>query len=83
MLCDFGYNDPEQLKTFNLTNSKMGIHLDSNKVAGVDASTGSLGHGIPIAAGTAIAARVLGKDYYTYVVTGDGELDEGSNWEVL
>ena len=83
VLCDFGYNDPEQLKTFNLTNSKMGIHLDSNKVAGVDASTGSLGHGIPIAAGTAIAARVLGKDYYTYVVTGDGELDEGSNWEGL
>lgn len=83
VLCDFGWNDMEQLKTFNLTNSKMGIHLDSNKVEGVDASTGSLGHGIPIAAGTAIAARVLGKDYTTYVVTGDGELDEGSNWEGL
>ena len=83
VLCDFGWNDMEQLKTFNLTNSKMGIHLDSNKVEGVDASTGSLGHGIPIAAGTVIAARVLGKDYYTYVVTGDGELDEGSNWEGL
>lgn len=83
VLCDYGWNDPEQLKTFNLTNSKMGIHLDSNKVEGVDASTGSLGHGIPIAAGTAIAARVLGKDYTTYVVTGDGELDEGSNWEGL
>lgn len=83
VLCDYGFNDPDQLKTFNLTNSKMGIHLDSNKVVGVDASTGSLGHGIPIAAGTAIAAKVLGKDYYTYVVTGDGELDEGSNWEGL
>ena len=83
VLCEYGWNDMEQLKTFNLTNSKMGIHLDSNKVVGVDASTGSLGHGIPIAAGTAIAARVLGKDYTTYVVTGDGELDEGSNWEGL
>ena len=83
VLCDFGWNDMEQLKTFNLTNSKMGIHLDSNKVVGVDASTGSLGHGIPIAAGTAIAARVLGKDYYTYVVTGDGELDEGECWEAF
>lgn len=83
VLCDKGFNDPEMLKTFNLSGSKMGIHLDSNKVVGVDASTGSLGHGIPIAAGTAIAARVLGKDYYTYVVTGDGELDEGSNWEGL
>ena len=81
VLCDFGYNDMEQLKTFNLTNSKMGIHLDSNKVIGVDASTGSLGHGLPIAAGTALAARVLGKKYITYCLTGDGELDEGSNWE--
>lgn len=48
VLVDFGWNDPEQLKTFNHTNSKMGIHLDSNKVVGVDASTGSLGHGLPI-----------------------------------
>ena len=81
VLCDFGYNDPEQLKTFNLTNSKMGIHLDSNKVVGVDASTGSLGHGLSIALGTALAARVLGKDYKTYCILGDGECDEGSNWE--
>ncbi|MCL2509044.1 MAG: transketolase [Oscillospiraceae bacterium] len=81
LLCDFGYNDMEQLKTFNLTNSKMGIHLDANKVVGVDASTGSLGHGMPIAVGMAFAAKVLGKDYMTYCLTGDGELDEGSNWE--
>ncbi|HCD90883.1 MAG TPA: transketolase, partial [Ruminococcaceae bacterium] len=65
--------DPEQLKTFNHTNSKMGIHLDSNKVVGVDASTGSLGHGLPIAVGTALAARVLGKDYKTYCILGDGD----------
>ena len=81
VLCDFGYNDKEQLKTFNLTNSKMGIHLDSNKVVGVDASTGSLGHGLSIALGTGLAARVLGKDYKTYCILGDGECDEGSNWE--
>jgi len=81
VLVDFGWNDPEQLKTFNHTNSKMGIHLDSNKVVGVDASTGSLGHGLPIAVGTALAARVLGKDYKTYCILGDGECDEGSNWE--
>ena len=81
VLCDFGYNDPEQLKTFNLTNSKMGIHLDSNKVVGVDASTGSLGQGLSIALGTALAAKVLGKDYKTYCILGDGECDEGSNWE--
>ncbi len=81
VLVDKGFNDPEQLKTFNLSNSKMGIHLDSNKVVGVDASTGSLGHGLSIALGTALAARVLGKDYKTYCILGDGECDEGSNWE--
>lgn len=81
VLCDKGFNDPEMLKTFNLSGSKMGMHLDSNKVVGVDASTGSLGHGVSIAAGTALAARLMKKDYLTYVVTGDGELGEGSNWE--
>ena len=81
VLCDKGFNDPEMLKTFNLSGSKMGMHLDSNKVVGVDASTGSLGHGASIAAGTALAARILKKDYLTYVVTGDGGLGEGSNWE--
>ncbi len=80
-LCDLGFNDVEQLKTFNLTNSKMGIHLDSNKVVGVDASTGSLGHGLPIALGTALAAKVQGKTYKTFCILGDGECDEGSNWE--
>jgi transketolase len=83
VLCDKGFNDPEMLKTFNLSGSKMGMHLDSNKVVGVDASTGSLGHGGSIAAGTALAARILGKDYLTYIVTGDGELGEGSNWEAF
>lgn len=81
VLCELGFNDKEQLKTFNLTNSKMGIHLDSNKVIGVDASTGSLGHGLPIAVGTGLAARVLGKDYKTYCILGDGECDEGEVWE--
>ena len=81
VLVDKGFNDPEQLKTFNLTNSKMGIHLDSNKVVGADASTGSLGHGLSIAAGTGLAARIKGKDYKTFCVLGDGECDEGSNWE--
>lgn len=81
VLCDLGFDDKEELKTFNLTNSRFGMHLDSNKVVGVDASTGSLGHGLSIAVGTALAARVRGKDYMTYCVMGDGELDEGSNWE--
>jgi len=81
VLCDLGWNDLEQLKTFNHTNSLMGMHLDSNKVVGVDASTGSLGHGLSIAVGMALAAKVLGKTYKTYCILGDGECDEGSNWE--
>lgn len=81
LVCHLGFDDKEKLKTFNLSNSTMGIHLDSNKVKGVDASTGSLGHGLSIALGTALAARVLGKDYKTYCILGDGECDEGSNWE--
>ena len=81
VLCDLGFNDKELLKTFNLSNSTMGIHLDSNKVVGVDASTGSLGHGMSIAVGTALAAKVTGKDFKTYVLLGDGECDEGSNWD--
>ncbi len=79
--CHLGIDDKEKLKTFNLSNSTMGIHLDSNKVKGVDASTGSLGHGLSIALGTALAAKVLGKDYKTFCILGDGECDEGSNWE--
>ena len=81
LVCHVGFDDKEKLKTFNLSNSTMGIHLDSNKVKGVDASTGSLGHGLSIALGTALAAKVLGKDYMTYCILGDGECDEGSNWE--
>ena len=81
LVCHIGFDDKEKLKTFNLSNSTMGIHLDSNKVKGVDASTGSLGHGLSIAHGTALAAKVLGKDYKTFCILGDGECDEGSNWE--
>jgi transketolase len=81
VLVDKGFEDKEKLKTFNLSGSTMGIHLDSRKVRGVDASTGSLGHGLSIALGTALAARVRGKDYKTYCILGDGELGEGANWE--
>ncbi len=81
LVCYVGFDDKEKLKTFNLSNSTMGIHLDSNKVKGVDASTGSLGHGLSIALGTALAAKVQGKDYKTFCILGDGECDEGSNWE--
>lgn len=81
VLADLGFIAKEDLKTFNLTGSKLGIHLDANKVPGVDASTGSLGHGLPMALGMALAATRLGEDWKTYCILGDGECDEGSVWE--
>lgn len=81
ILCDLGYFPVDELKIFNLTGAKVGMHLDCNKVKGADCSTGSLGHGISLAVGFALAGRVNGIDYMNFVLTGDGELNEGSNWE--
>lgn len=81
VLADKGYFDKALLKEYNHTGSKLGMHLDSTKVPGVDASTGSLGHGLPIALGMALAARLQKKDYTTYCLLGDGECDEGVVWE--
>lgn len=81
VIADKGYFDKELLKEYNHTGSKLGMHLDSTKVPGVDASTGSLGHGLPIALGMALAARLQKKDYITYCLLGDGECDEGVIWE--
>lgn len=81
VLVDYGYMPIEELKIFNLTGAKIGMHLDSNKVKGVDFSTGSLGHGISLGVGAALAARFKGQDYMTFVLCGDGEMNEGSNWE--
>ena len=55
----------------------------SHGVSGVEVSTGSLGHGLPIGAGIALAAKRGGLGYRTFVLVGDGELDEGSNWEAM
>ena len=81
VLVDRGFMPEEELKIFNLTGAKIGMHMDCNKVRGVDCSTGSLGHGLSLAVGFALAGRVNGIDYMNYVLTGDGELNEGSNWE--
>ena len=81
LYAQLGLVDKEDLKTFNLTGSKLGIHLDCHKVKGLEASTGSLGHGSALALGDALAARVLGKKHKTWVLLGDGECDEGSVWE--
>jgi transketolase len=76
-----GYFDFETLKTFNQFNSPFGMHLDSRKVRGVDVSTGSLGHGLSMALGLALGARLRNESWYTYCLLGDGECNEGSVWE--
>lgn len=81
ILADLGFLPKEELKTFNLTGSNLGIHLNYHLATGVDASTGSLGHGSSIALGMALAATQLKKDYKVYCILGDGECNEGSVWE--
>jgi transketolase len=78
-----GYLPPEQLETFMQPLSNLNGHPARTKLAAVEASTGPLGHGLPIAVGTALAGRLDGSDRRTFVVVGDGELQEGSNWEAL
>jgi transketolase len=81
ILADKGYFDREELKTFNHNFSAFGMHLNGHTVKGVDVSTGSLGHGLPIGVGLAIGARLRQKSWLTYCVLGDGECNEGSVWE--
>lgn len=82
-LGEAGYFDSALLDNFNKTGSPFGMHLDSLKVRGVDASTGSLGHGLALAVGMAKAAKLKGESWNTYVMLGDGELCEGTNWEAM
>jgi len=81
VLAHKGYFNPEELRKFNETGSMLGMHLDSLKVPGCEASTGSMGHGLPQAVGMALGARVLKKDWKVYCIIGDGESNEGSIWE--
>jgi transketolase len=76
-----GFFPREMLGTFMDPLSMLNGHPDRNKVAGVEANTGVLGHGMPVAVGAALAARMRGESWRVFVLTGDGELQEGSNWE--
>ncbi|MFL6153979.1 MAG: transketolase [Ornithinibacter sp.] len=78
-----GFLPPEELSTFMQPQSQLNGHPARTKVAAVEASTGPLGHGLPIAVGTAFAGALDDSARRTFVVVGDGELQEGSNWEAL
>lgn len=81
VLANRGYFPVEDLKTFRKLNSYLQGHPDINKVPGVDMTSGSLGQGLSVANGMAIASRLNKKDYYIYVIMGDGEIQEGQVWE--
>ena len=81
VLCEEGFLDLDDVKA---RFSKFGspyIGHPNNKLAGIEMNSGSLGHGLPVAIGMALAAKMDGRDYRTYVFMGDGELAEGSVWE--
>src|SRR3989338_4155375 len=76
-----GYFDKELLLTLRQLNSPLQGHPDMRRLAGIEASTGSLGQGLSIGIGCALAARFDKKDFKTYVIISDGELNEGQIWE--
>ncbi len=80
-LAEVGFIPREALRTYMQPQSMLNGHPDRNKVPGVEANTGPLGHGLPIGVGAALGARIANRPSRVFVLTGDGELQEGSNWE--
>jgi transketolase len=82
-LCDRGFFPREILDHFEEPGNPLTMHPNMRKVPGVDASTGSMGHGLPIGVGMCLGARLDGLGFRTYVLMGDGETEEGSVWEAV
>jgi transketolase len=80
-LAEAGFLPEEELSTFLQPLSRLNGHPNRTKVPGVESNTGPLGHGLPVAVGCALGAKLDGASWRTFVLTGDGELQEGSNWE--
>lgn len=82
LLADKGFFPEKQLEHFGEDGYMLSCHI-SNKVPGVELSSGSLGHGAAVAAGMALNAKLQNKDYHVYAICGDGECNEGSIWEMV
>ncbi len=80
-LAEKGFIDAADLRLFCRAEGILGGHPEAAKIPGVECSTGSLGHGLPIGVGMALAARLRGQAHRVVVVLGDGECDEGTVWE--
>lgn len=83
ILAEFGFIEDSELDSFCRYGSRLGGHPDRNKVPGVECSTGSLGHGFPMAVGMAMGLKIKGSVAKVYSIIGDGELNEGSMWEAI
>lgn len=81
-LAEVGFYAISELETFSTDGGRFAGHLTMT-VPGVELSTGSLGHGLPVAAGMALAAQRRGETWRSFCILSDGELDEGSNWEAI
>lgn len=81
ILADKGFFPIAELATFERYESRLGGHPDRNQVPGAEASTGSLGHGLALAIGMALALRIKGSDRRVFALVGDGECNEGEIWE--
>jgi transketolase len=82
-LAEAGFLARGELGSFGQPMSRLSGHPSCTSVPGVETSTGALGHGLPVAVGTAIAAKLDHSTRRTFVLCGDGELQEGSNWEAI
>ena len=80
-LAEMGFFNKEILDSYYQDGSNLSGHVSHRGVAGVEVSTGSLGHGLGMAVGMALAAKLDNKKHHIYVITGDGECEEGSVWE--
>lgn len=81
ILADWDFLDRGTLDAYTRLGNPLGDHPDMTRVPGVDFSSGSLGHNLSVGLGIALGGRLNGQDFYTFVVLGDGELEEGQNWE--
>lgn len=80
-LAERGYFDKSHLGTLRQLDSILQGHPTMNRTPGIDMTAGSLGHGLPVGIGMALSGKLREKDYRVYVIIGDGESQEGSNWE--
>ena len=81
-LADRGWISKADLDTYFKDGSNL-PGLSESRIPGCEVSSGSLGHGLPIAAGLALASKLSNTDQKTFVLVGDGEMNEGTNWEAL